>query len=124
MKHADIALKIRSQEAERGVLENVGIELLRLTASGIARAPVMARDSITVIRVRRKIVFVITHISGHGCHHLAAIVQAVRLLGFLLAPREHREEEGGQDSDDRDDHQQLNQSEPGLASERSVAVSL
>lgn len=131
MKHGDVAAKVRRQQAERRVFEQIRIEFRRLAHARLAGTPVMAGNRVAIVRVGREKVIKITHVHGEGDHDLLAIVQAISALGFLFALGQGRQQERGENANDGDHHQHLDQGKrvpgrlhtPGIVSGISHLIS-
>ena len=85
--------------------------MIRTAAAGLATAPVVAGNTVAIIRIGREQVVVIAGVHCHREHQLFALVQAHNTLRPLLALGESREQQRREDGNDRNDHQQLNECE-------------
>ena len=114
MEYGNIAAQIRDQQTTLRVHEHIGIELIRATTTGLATAPVVTGNTVAVVRIGRKKVVIIGSVHRHSEHQLLALVQTHNPLRPLLAFGESRKQQRREDGNDRNDHQQLDESEAAV----------
>ena len=108
------------------VFGHVPVGTIRGTKIQVAAHPArVASRSVQPRAGKKETIVIVVSVHQPRERELAMVVQARDALGFLFGLAQRRQEQAGQDGNDRDDHQQLNESEGGSGlAERAGSIDL